>query len=306
MMMRSKTVTEAIPKVNMCSMIDPIHIHEVPRLCFNFVLNSVSLPLFYAISVFQRELEFPALPLESVLELFVNGSMCSCCARSGRLETPDTPCTLGNGCHTSRVRDAMERYLERRAFLPRESGTLMRYDCNAIPYITAYGSEDDRCDMSTHASLGRVRQQSCMRARPTGGRDFRMGRGGADGGDGGGDDDDGGGGGGGGGTRASSRDSSEVAVNREACSTFCAQCFHHYAKPFADCAMITEGEFFHSMGEMMGGMTSKFAQFFGDLPFFGKHATVMRNLGIRQVPSSFVDLTRKQVFEQGQPIIRAR
>ena len=31
MMLRSKTLTEAMPKVMFCSMIDPIHIHEVPR-----------------------------------------------------------------------------------------------------------------------------------------------------------------------------------------------------------------------------------------------------------------------------------
>lgn len=53
-------------------------------------------------------------------------------------------------------------------------------------------------------------------------------------------------------------------------------------------------------------MTTRFAQFFGDMPYFGRHRTVMKNMGVPNVPNSFQDLTHKQVFEQGQPIIRAR
>ena len=90
-------------------------------------------------------------------------------------------------------------------------------------------------------------------------------------------------------------------------------CFlQHYAKPFCDCAMITEGEFCNSMDEFsksmdeFSKMTTKFVQFFGDMPFFGMHHTFMKNLGIHNVPKEFHDLTRKQVFDQGQPIIRAR
>jgi hypothetical protein len=29
--MRSKSISDAMPKVMMCSMMDPIHIHELPR-----------------------------------------------------------------------------------------------------------------------------------------------------------------------------------------------------------------------------------------------------------------------------------
>lgn len=94
-------------------------------------------------------------------------------------------------------------------------------------------------------------------------------------------------------------------MNEEAYRTFAKQCFQHYRKPFCDCAMITEGEFFHAM-EDFGGMTTKFAQFFGDLPFFGQHRTVLQNIGVTQVPASFTDCTRKQVFEEGMPIIRAK
>lgn len=32
----------------------------------------------------------------------------------------------------------------------------------------------------------------------------------------------------------------------------------------------------------------------------------MQNLGVPNVPASFYDLSSKQVFDQGQPIIRAR
>ena len=53
-------------------------------------------------------------------------------------------------------------------------------------------------------------------------------------------------------------------------------------------------------------MTTKFALFFRDMPFFGRHNKVMRNLGILNIPKEFQDLTNKQVFEQGQQIIRAR
>lgn len=54
-------------------------------------------------------------------------------------------------------------------------------------------------------------------------------------------------------------------------------------------------------------MTTKFAQFFGDMPFFGKHKTVMNNLKIANgTPRAIEDFTSKQMFEQGQPIVRCR
>lgn len=313
MMLRCKTLTEAMPKVMFCSMIDPIHIHEIPRMVYNFILNSISLPIFYAVSVFQREMEIPTLPLETVVEFFTNGTYCACCIKSGRQHDPSTQCTLREVCHTKRIKDMLVRALDRRAFLPKDSGMLMRYDTNSIPYITAYGGEDDRCDMSLHDLFGRVRNTSCMRGKygkkTAGGASGRGGGGGQSsfaGGGGGrdndGDDDDGGEGGGGGRNNGAA---SESVITDEACRMFSKQCFQFYAKPFCDCAMITEGEFCNSVEEF-SRMTTKFAQFFGDLPFFGKHSTVMKNLGIPNVPRCFNDLTNKQVFEQGQPIIRAK
>ena len=306
MMLRSKTLTEAMPKVMFCSMIDPIHIHEVPRMVYNFILNSISLPIFYAVSVFQREMEIPTLPLETVVEFFTNGTYCACCIKSGRNHNPSTPCTLREVCHTKRIKDMLVRALDRRAFLPKDSGMLMRYDTNSIPYITAYGGEDDRCDMSLHDLLGRVRNTSCMRGKygkKTAAGGSGRGNGGQNQFGGGGDDGDDDGGGDGGGRNSST--ASESVITEEACRMFSKQCFQFYAKPFCDCAMITEGEFCNSVEEF-SRMTTKFAQFFGDLPFFGKHSTVMKNLGIPNVPRCFNDLTNKQVFEQGQPIIRAK
>lgn len=113
-------------------------------MAYNFLVNSISLPVFYAVSVFQREMEVPTLPLESVVELFTNGRLAACCIRSGRTpESPDSPaCTLHDVCHTKRIKAFLTRMLDRRAFLPRDSGMLMRYDVNCTPYITGYGSEE--------------------------------------------------------------------------------------------------------------------------------------------------------------------
>jgi hypothetical protein len=82
-------------------------------------------------------------------------------------------------------------------------------------------------------------------------------------------------------------------------------CFQQYNKPFTQCAMITEAEFLLSLEEFMA-MTTKFVQFFGDLPFFGQHATVMQNLGIPSAPSTFQDISARQVLEQGVPILQAK
>ena len=326
MLLRSKTITAAMPKVisppkpyvsrkgvylnvdlqvMLCSMIDPIHIHEMPRMVYNFIMNSISLPLFYAVSVFQREMEIPTIPVQSVVELFTNGSMCACCVSSGCCPSdPSKRCTYRDVCHTKRVKDMLLKLLEHRGFLPRESGAQMLYDTNCTPYITAYGNDMDRCDMAPHDLYGKVRSSaSCMRGRPSSGKSM-VGRQPSNkhfgsGGDGGDDGDD---------ALPEAQPGtmrSESVISDEACKMFAKQCFQWYTKPFAECAMITEGEFCNSVEEFMR-MSTKFAQFFGDLPFFGKHRTVMRNLGIQSVPREFEDLTTKQVFEQGQPIIRAR
>lgn len=183
----------------------------------------------------------------------------------------------------------LTRMLEKRGFLPKDSGMLMRYDINSIPYLTAYAGEDDRCDMSSHSVFGRVRNTSCMRGR--GGN--KAGRS----------------------TNSESTEepsstttrnsSSDSCVMEEMCKFFSKSCFQFYSKPFCDCAMITEGEFSNAVEEF-SRMTTKFVQFFGDMPFFGKHKTLMENLGIPNIPRCFVDFTQKQVFEQGQPIIRAK
>lgn len=170
MMLRSKTLTSAMPKVMLCSMIDPIHVHEMPRMVYNFIMNSVSLPIFYAVSVFQREMEVPAIPLESVVELFTNGSFGSCCVKGGRDIDRTIACPLREQCHTKRIKDMLTNMLDRRAFLPKDSGMEMRYDTNCMPYITAYGDENDRCDMSSHKLYGRgIRPSSCMRSKSKGG-----------------------------------------------------------------------------------------------------------------------------------------
>jgi hypothetical protein len=166
MMLRSKTLTAAMPKIMFCSMIDPIHVHEIPRMVYNFVLNSVSLPVFYAVSVFQREMEIPTLPLEQVVEFFTNGAYCACCINSGRDKHPDKPCSVNDGeCYTKRIKDMLERMMKVRAFLPRESGKMMTFDGNCMPYLTAYGNGEDRCDMSSHTLYGKVRPSSVMRGR---------------------------------------------------------------------------------------------------------------------------------------------
>lgn len=84
---------------------------------------------------------------------------------------------------------------------------------------------------------------------------------------------------------------------------FARTCFQHYTKQFSECAMITEGEFLQGMEEFMG-MSTKFVQFFGDVPFFAQHETVLKNLGIPEVPASMHNINHKQVFEQGVPILQ--
>jgi hypothetical protein len=79
-------------------------------------------------------MEAPTIPLESAVELFTNGSLCACCIKSGiRVHPdggphPDTPqrCSLRDSCHTKRVKEMLTRMLDRRAFLPKDSGMLMR------------------------------------------------------------------------------------------------------------------------------------------------------------------------------------
>ena len=94
------------------------------------------------------------MPLESVLELFTNGKMCLCCVQSGRLQTPSNHCHLPNTqCHTQKVKRFLNKMVEQRAFLPKESGLALRMDSNITQFITAYGSEDDRCSMDAHATL---------------------------------------------------------------------------------------------------------------------------------------------------------
>lgn len=39
MMLRNKTLTSAMPKIMFCSMIDPIHIHEIPRYVLKLHLH---------------------------------------------------------------------------------------------------------------------------------------------------------------------------------------------------------------------------------------------------------------------------
>ena len=296
-------MTDILTQVMLCSMIDPINIHEMPRLVYNFVLNSISLPLFYAVSVFQREMEVPTIPVQSVVELFTNGNMCACCVSSGRLLDASKRCTYREVCHTKRIKEMLVKLLDNRAFLPKESGSQMLYDTNCMPYITAYGNEMDRCDMAAHDLYGRVRTSaSCMRGRPSSGKSMGKPSGGRKFG---GDDGDGDDAALPPPAEAQNTMKSESVITEEACRMFAKQCFQWYTKPFAECAMITEGEFCNSVEEF-SRMSTKFAQFFGDMPFFGKHKTVMRNLGIQSVPRDFEDLTTKQVFEQGQPIVRAR
>lgn len=263
------------------------------RMVYNFILNSVSLPIFYAVSVFQREMEIPALPLETVVEFFTNGTYCACCMGSGRNTHPEKQCTMKDACHTKKIKDMLVRLMDKRAFLPKDSCMSMTFDGNCMPYITAYGNAEDRCDMSSHALYARVRPLSVMRGKSSkGSRTSNYDQPPAEESA----EQD---------TSTNSSSSNEAAITEQACKMFAKQCFQHYSKPFCDCAMITEGEFSNSMDEF-SKMTTKFAQFFGDMPFFGKHSTVMHNLGIHNVPRSFQDLTNKQVFEQGQPIIRAR
>ena len=291
-------------------------------MVYNFILNSISLPVFYAVSIFQREMEIPCIPLESLLELFNNGSVCGCCVSSGRSLpiTATTPrCKLKTQCHTERIRAMLSTLITRRGFLPRESGSLLMWDTNCSPYITAFGNDVDRCDMKDHGTYGKVRpNSSCMRGRPSNGASRSIGsvkpsswqqQQGRSGGD---EDDDGDDGpaGSGAGEQANSGGGqskvSESMVNDEACRMFAKQSFQYYTKPLAECAMITEGEFCNSVEEFTR-MTTKFAQFFGDMPYFGKHKTVMDNLKIANgTPGGIEDFTSKQMFEQGQPIVRCR
>ncbi len=297
----------------LCSMIDPIHIHEMPRMVYNFILNSVSLPLFYAVSVFQREMEIPTIPIQSIVELFTNGKMGACCVGSGRLEDSSKRCKLREKCHTKRIKDMLNKLLERRGWLPRESGAQSLYDTNGMPYITADGNENDRCDMTLHDIYGKARGShgSCMRGRPSSGKNVmsksamplskKYGNPNDESNGGIGEEE---------GANESQEanpttSKSEAFITDEACKMFAKQCFQWYTKPFSECAMITEGEFCNSVEEFMK-MSTKFAQFFGDMPFFGKHKTVMENLGVSGIPRQFEDLSTKQVFDQGQPILRAR
>jgi len=334
MMLRNKRLSHAMPQVMMCSMIDPIQVFELPRMVYNIILNSVSLPIFFAISVFQREMEIPTLPLESVIEFFTNGSKAGCCVRAGVPArssaasaagggSSNSTCPLGSNCHTRRIRDMLIRMLERRAFLPKESGMLMRYDTNCLPYITGYGNEADKADMSMHMTLGRIRTSSCLRGPPPSGTAAAAagGRGGrrtAAGNAQQQDQQDNE-------MRSRAGGESPVVLRIDAwtcldtpctgleqweevsdvCRMFGKMCFQHYGKPFSECAMIMEHEFIHAMHEFMI-MNTKFAQIFGDLPYFGQHAAVMQNLGVPNIPACFQNYTRKQVFEQGMPILNAK
>lgn len=127
----------------MCSLMDPIHIFEMPRMCYNVILNSVSLPIFFAVSVFQREMEIPTLPIESVVEFFTNGRLFACCTRTPGIDDWRSihKCRLGADCHTKRVRDMLIRMLNHRAWLPKMSGVSLNFMSNATPYLTGYGDQ---------------------------------------------------------------------------------------------------------------------------------------------------------------------
>jgi hypothetical protein len=277
-------------------------------MCYNFISNSISLPIFFAVSVFQREMEIPAIPLESLVELFTNGKYCACCVKSGKMQNPEkNACHLrDSACHTKRIKDIIQKLLDHRGFLPNDSGMLMRYDSNCIPYITAFGDDNDRCDLSSHATLARTRTFSCMRCRSYSSSSKINASRSSNGAPAGGDNNN---------NEPGSTMYSDAAsggntniksdASQEACRLFSSMCFQHYQKQFCDCAMISEGELFHAM-ENFCGMTTKFAQFFGDMPFFGQHRTLLQNLDVHPIPGCFYDLSRKQVFEQGQPIIKTR
>lgn len=299
MMLRYTKLSSAMPHVMMCLMIDPIHIFEMPRMCFNVILNSVSLPIFFAVSVFQREMEIPTLPLESVVEFLNNGKLFACCTHSKGVDGWRTihKCRLGGDCHTKRVRDMLIRMLNHRALLPKVSGVSLNFVSNCIPYFTGYGDQEDRCDMSSHKTYGRLRPVSCMRSHAAGGVSGRRPRNQQQqhGGDPQQDSQDAGGG-----LNAAAGGSNEGV---EACKMFSKMCFQYYTKQFAECAMITESEFLQSMEEFMS-MSTKFVQFFGDVPFFGQHETVLKNLGIPEIPAALHNISHKQIFEQGVPILQ--
>lgn len=277
----------------MCALMDPIHIHEMPRLCYNVILNSVNLPIFFVISIFQREMEVPTLPLESVVDFFTHGKVFACCRKHGiqTWQQSAANCKLGKNCHTKRVRDMLMRMLNHRAWLPVYSGVSLNFVSNCSPYMTTYGNQEDCCDMSPHKSA--VTKTSCMRFRllnssSSSGRGSSRWRSG----------------------EATENAAPETSFSQqqqqvemgEAYRTFAKLCFQQY-RPLAECAMITEPEFMQCMEEFMA-MTTKFVQFFGDMAFFGQHLTVLKDLGIPSPPSCFQNITHKQVFESGVPIVQ--
>lgn len=313
--LKSKTYSEASPRTMMASMMDPIHIHEVPRLFFNFLVNNICLPAFFIISIFQREMEVPALPLESVLELLDNGKMCLCCVQSGRLEDPSRRCHLPNStCHTQKVRKFLNRMVERRAFLPKESGLALHMDSNITQFITAYGGDDDRCNMSQHATFAASRSagigsSSCMRIKSSrnfcgsNANSFNFDRDGPSSSN--ADQDQNA-------STSSNNNVQQTAISAECFRLFVRESFVHYKQQLAGHAFIRDNELLYAVHEMATSMTTKFARFFGNLPFLGKYKTVMQNLGVHHVPSGMPNLSAKQVFQQqqgggqGSPIITAR
>jgi hypothetical protein len=307
--LKSQTYTEAAPKIMLCSMIDPIHVHELPRLFFNYIISSISLPIFYAVSIFQREMEVPAIPLDSVVELFTNGKMCLCCTKNDRLNHPERRCTLSQEhCHTVRIKKFLNKMVDLRAFLPRESNLSLSTDSNITQYITAYGGEDDRCNMQSHSFLGATRSGSCMRVKS--GQSFKASLSftANDSSHNAGDSGDGNGGSGSGGvssSTAAASNASQTMIQQEALRLFTREAFVHYKKQLEQNAIIKEGEFLFAMQEF-ATMTTKFVQFFGNMEFFGKHKLVMQNLGVQHVPMHMPNLSRHQVFSEGVPLVAGR
>lgn len=288
--LRSKSYSEASPKIMLASMMDPIHIHEVPRLFFNYTINNISLPYFLIVSIFQREVEAPILPLESVLELLKNGKMCLCCVKSGKLQDRNQRCSLSSSaCHTNKIKRFLNKMIENRAFLPKESGLAVHMDSNITPFITAFGGEDDRCNMTLHSTLGGVRQTSCLRIRSPKAsssvitRELNFERGGSF------DRDD---------NDASNNaqqqgtattQQQQTQITNECFRLFVREAFVHYKQQLQGHAFIKDSELLYSLHEMHTNTTSRFAMFFGDLPYLGKHKTVMQNIGVHHVPSGMPD-----------------
>jgi hypothetical protein len=318
--LKSNSYSDACPKVMMACMMDPIHVHELPRLFFNYLINNVSIPLFYIVSVFQREMEVPVIPLESVIALLTNGRMCLCCVKAGRLSNQRARCTMSNSsCHTYKIKKFLSRMVERRAFLPKESGFPLHAENNIMQFITAYGSDDDVCNMQAHANFASrsagVGSTSCMRVKSHRQhaeniqRDLCFDRDGDQSNEGSGN---GASSFGDGGTNPSSSANhaqsrqQQSSITNETYRLFVREAYTCYKEQFSNHAFIKENELLCALHEMASSSSTKLARFFGDLPYMGKYKTVMQNLGVIHVPSGMPNLSSRQIFQQGSPIVTAR